>query len=150
MTSPSIEFFAGIPEELSDVRLRRDRSTGENSVKMTFVNIKAVQGVNSFAKASFNDIRLVDGEGTISIEPKSSKLFWKDKGDDEELAKIEIVFDVGSDEYWDRFMRFMQRYAETNGMEFAAAQESVDLTKTIVSCPVIIAMQELSDKCDRV
>ncbi|MCA6519905.1 MAG: hypothetical protein IM556_14900, partial [Pseudanabaena sp. M110S1SP2A07QC] len=72
------------------------------------------------------------------------------KGDDEELAKIEIVFDVGSDEYWDRFMRFMQRYAETNGMEFAAAQESVDLTKTIVSCPVIIAMQELSDKCDRV
>ena len=28
--TPSIEFFAGIPEELSDVRLRRDRSTGEN------------------------------------------------------------------------------------------------------------------------
>jgi photosystem II Psb28-2 protein len=99
---------------------------------MTFVNIKAVQGVNSFAKASFNDIRLVDSEGTISIEPKSSKLFWKDKGDDEELAKIEIVFNVGSDEYWDRFMRFMQRYAEANGMEFAAAQEPVDLTKTIL------------------
>jgi photosystem II Psb28-2 protein len=47
MTSPSIEFFVGIPEELSDVRLRRDRSTGENSVKMTFVNIKAVQGVRN-------------------------------------------------------------------------------------------------------
>jgi photosystem II Psb28-2 protein len=88
--TPSIELFIGIPEELSDVRLRRDRHTGENSVKMTFVNIKAVQGTNSFAKASFNDIRLVDSEGTISIEPKSSKLFWKDKGDDEELAKSEI------------------------------------------------------------
>ncbi len=60
MTSPSIEFFVGIPEELSDVRLRRDRSTGENSVKMTFVNIKAVQGVNSFAKASFNDSPYAD------------------------------------------------------------------------------------------
>jgi photosystem II Psb28-2 protein len=119
--SPSIEFFAGIPEELSDVRLRRDRATGEQSVKMTFVNIKAVQGVNSFTKKSFNDLRLVDSEGTISIAPKSSKLFWKNKGDDQELAKIEIVFDVGLAEHWDRFMRFMQRYAEANGMEFAAS-----------------------------
>jgi len=118
--TPSIEFFAGIPEELSDVRLRRDLSTGENSVKMTFVNIKAVQGANSFAKASFNDIRLVDREGTISIEPKSSKLFWKDKGDDEELAKIEIVFDVKSTEHWDRFIRFMERYSEANGWEFTS------------------------------
>lgn len=118
--TPSIEFFAGIPEELSDVRLRRDRKTGENSVKMTFVNIKAVQGANSFAKASFNDIRLVDSEGVISIEPRSSKLFWKDKGDDEELAKIEIVFDVSSTEHWDRFMRFMERYSAANGWEFTS------------------------------
>lgn len=118
--SPSIEFFTGIPEELSDVRLRRDPATGEQSVKMTFVDIKAVQGTTSFAKTSFNDIRLIDSEGTISIEPKSSKLFWKDKGDDEELAKIEIVFNVGQTEQWDRFMRFMQRYAEENGMEFEA------------------------------
>lgn len=117
--TPSIQFFAGIPEELSDVRLRRDRTTGENSVKMTFVNIKAVQGANSFAKASFNDIRLIDSEGTISIEPKSSKLFWKDKGDDAELAKIEIVFDLGQSDHWDRFMRFMERYSEANGFEFA-------------------------------
>jgi photosystem II Psb28-2 protein len=117
--TPTIEFFAGIPEELSDVRLRRDRHTGENSVKMTFVNIKAVQGTNSFAKASFNDIRLVDSEGTISIEPKSSKLFWKAKGDDEELAKIEILLDVGQSDHWDRFMRFMERYAAANGFEFA-------------------------------
>lgn len=119
--SPSIEFFAGVPEELSDVRLRRDRTSGDNSVKMTFVNIKAVQGANSFAKASFNDIRLIDSEGTISIEPKNSKLFWKDKGDDDELAKIEIVFDVGSTEHWDRFMRFMERYSEANGWEFTTS-----------------------------
>ncbi|MFM7885330.1 MAG: photosystem II reaction center protein Psb28 [Pseudanabaena sp.] len=122
--TPSIEFFAGIPEELSDVRLRRDRHTGENSVKMTFVNIKAVQGANSFAKASFNDIRLVDSEGTISIEPTTSKLFWKDQGDDSELAKIEIVFDVGSTDHWDRFMRFMERYSEANGWEFTSTPTS--------------------------
>ena len=122
--TPSIEFFAGVPEELSDVRLRRDRQTGENSVKMTFVNIKAVKGVNSFAKASFNDICLVDSEGTISIEPKSSKLFWKDKGDDEELAKIEIIFDVGSNDHWDRFMRFMERYSQANGWEFTSTPTS--------------------------
>lgn len=122
--TPSIEFFAGVPEELSDVRLRRDRQTGENSVKMTFVNIKAVKGVNSFANASFNDICLVDSEGTISIEPKSSKLFWKDKGDDEELAKIEIIFEVGSNDHWDRFMRFMERYSQANGWEFTSTPTS--------------------------
>jgi len=122
--TPSIEFFAGIPEELSDVRLRRDRNTGENSVKMTFVNIKAVQGANSFAKASFNDIRLVDSEGTISVAPKTSKLFWKDQGDDAELAKIEIVFDIGSSDHWERFMRFMERYSEANGWEFTSTPTS--------------------------
>jgi len=79
--TPSIEFFAGIPEELSDVRLRRD---------------------------------------PISIEPKTSKLFWQEQGDDSELAKIEIVFDVGSTDHWDRFMRFMERYSEANGWEFTS------------------------------
>jgi len=36
------------------------------------------------------------------------------------LAKIEIVFDVGSTDHWDRFMRFMERYSEANGWEFTS------------------------------
>jgi photosystem II Psb28-2 protein len=47
---PSIEFFAGIPEELSDVRLRRDRHTSENSVKMTFIGIASCDLWNAILK----------------------------------------------------------------------------------------------------
>ncbi|HEY9661864.1 MAG TPA: photosystem II reaction center protein Psb28, partial [Allocoleopsis sp.] len=39
--TPSIEFFEGVPEELSDVSLRRNRSTGVRTVLMTFVTLKS-------------------------------------------------------------------------------------------------------------
>ncbi|MBF2007532.1 MAG: photosystem II reaction center protein Psb28 [Chlorogloeopsis fritschii C42_A2020_084] len=123
MTSitPSIQFFAGIDEELSNVSLRRGRTSGKRSVLMTFNQLKAIEGFNSFTKQSLNSMRLTDEEGEINVTPSSVQfVFGGAEGD--ELQRVECKFEIERDDYWDRFMRFMHRYAEANGMAYGESQ----------------------------
>lgn len=114
---PQIEFFEGIAEELNDVSLRRNRSSGVRSVMMTFKQLKATERFNSFTKRFSNSMRLIDTEGVISVEPSSVKfIFSGPEGD--ELERVECKFEIDREDHWERFMRFMQRYAEANGMEY--------------------------------
>ncbi|QLE58093.1 photosystem II reaction center protein Psb28 [Nostoc sp. TCL26-01] len=116
-TTPSIQFFAGIFEELSNVSLRREVRTGKRIVMMKFNQLQAIAGLNSFTKQSLNSLLLTDEEGEISITPSSTKfIFGGDEGD--ELQGVECQFAVEQDDHWERFMRFMNRYAEANGMEY--------------------------------
>jgi photosystem II Psb28-2 protein len=114
---PSVEFFDGIAEDLENVSLRRNPSTGLRSVKFTFSSLKALDRGNSFIKRSFNTLQLIDSEGTISVAPTSTKLFWGGAENDE-LKRFEFVFEIDRSEHWDRFMRFMDRYSAANGMTF--------------------------------
>lgn len=114
---PSIEFFVGLSEELENVSLRRSKETGKRNVLLTFKQLKAVERFQSFTKQTYGDLRLIDEEGTISIEPSSIKfIFGGDEGD--ELARVECGFEIEQDDHWERFMRFMNRYAEANGMGY--------------------------------
>ncbi|MEB3178711.1 MAG: photosystem II reaction center protein Psb28 [Nostocaceae cyanobacterium] len=116
-TTPTIEFFAGIPEALSNVSLRRHRQTGVRSVLMSFEQVKALEGFNSFTKQSLSAMRLTDEEGVISVTPSSLQfIFGGAEGD--ELDRVECKFEIERDDHWERFMRFMQRYAEANGMAY--------------------------------
>jgi photosystem II Psb28-2 protein len=119
--TPSIQFFAGIDEELSNVSLRRSRTSGMRNVLMTFNKLKAIEGFNSFTKQSLNSMRLTDEEGEISVTPSSVQfVFGGAEGD--ELQRVECKFEIERDDYWDRFMRFMHRYAEANGMAYGESQ----------------------------
>lgn len=125
MTSitPSIQFFEGIPEELSKVSLRRNPSSGVRSVLMTFDSLKAIEKFNSFRKKFSNAMRLTDEEGEISVEPSSVQfIFGGDEGD--ELKRVECKFEIERSDHWDRFMRFMNRYAEANGMAYGEPGKS--------------------------
>lgn len=114
---PSIEFFEGISEELSNVSLRRNRSTGVRSVLMTFAHLKSLEKFNSFTKKFSKALLLIDTEGRISVEPSSVKfIFGGPEGD--ELDRVECVFEIEREDHWERFMRFMNRYAEANGMAY--------------------------------
>ncbi|MFB2920427.1 MULTISPECIES: photosystem II reaction center protein Psb28 [Aerosakkonema] len=114
---PSIEFFEGISEELSNVSLRRNRSTGVRSVLMTFAHLKSLERFNSFTKKFSKALLLIDTEGRISVEPSSVKfIFGGPEGD--ELDRVECVFEIEREDHWERFMRFMNRYAEANGMAY--------------------------------
>ena len=91
---PTVEFFAGLSEELSNVSLRRGKESGDRQVVLTFQKLKA-----------------------ITINPSSVKfLFGGDDGD--ELRGAQCGFEINDAEHWERFMRFMKRYAEANGMDY--------------------------------
>ncbi|MBL1177916.1 photosystem II reaction center protein Psb28 [Pantanalinema sp. GBBB05] len=114
---PSIQFFDGVPEELDDVSLRRNRSTGVRSVLMTFKHLNSISQFNSFRYRFSGCMKLIDDEGQISVEPTSVKFYFKgDDGDD--FDRLECRFDLDRDDHWERFLRFMNRYAEANGMEY--------------------------------
>ncbi|MBF2003571.1 MAG: photosystem II reaction center protein Psb28 [Synechococcales cyanobacterium C42_A2020_086] len=114
---PSIEFFEGIPEELSDVSLRRNRATGVRSVLMTFKTLRSIERFRSYTNRFAKGMLLTDAEGKISIEPTSVKfIFGGPEGDD--LERVECRLEIDRDEHWERFMRFMHRYAESNGMTY--------------------------------
>jgi photosystem II Psb28-2 protein len=120
-TTPSIQFFAGIDEELSNVSLRRNR-TGKRIVLMIFEQLKAIEGLNSFTKQSLNYMHLTDEEGEINITPSSVQfVFGGAEGD--ELQRVECKFEIEQDECWNRFMRFMHRYAQANGMAYGESQQ---------------------------
>ena len=115
--TPSIQFFAGITEELDNVSLRKNTRTGNRVIVMTFNKLKAIEGANSFTKQSLNSMLLTDEEGDISVTPSSTRfIFGGDEGD--ELKKVECKVEIEQEDHWERFMRFMHRYAEQNGMEY--------------------------------
>ncbi|NEQ28693.1 MAG: photosystem II reaction center protein Psb28 [Microcoleus sp. SIO2G3] len=117
---PSIEFFEGLPEDLSGVSLRRNRA-GVRIVLFTFERLRAIDRFNSYTKRFANALRLTDSEGAISIEPSSVQfIFGGDEGD--ELKRVECKLEIDRDDHWERLMRFMQRYAEANGMEYGEAR----------------------------
>lgn len=118
LQAPSIEFFQGVAEELSNVSLRRNKNTGIRNVLMIFESLNALNKFNSFTKGSAQNLILIDSEGKIIVTPNSLKMIF---GDDEgnELKRVECKFEIESDSHWERFTRFMNRYAEANGMEFA-------------------------------
>ncbi len=115
--TPSIEFFVGLSEELDQVSLRRTKNTGVRKVLMTFKTLKAIEKFQSFTQRTYGDLRLIDSEGIISVEPSSVKfIFGGDEGDD--LKRVECGFEIPDEDHWERFMRFMGRYAEANGMNY--------------------------------
>lgn len=124
MTSqrPNIEFFEGISEDLSGVSLRRDRSSGHRIVLLVFNQLNAIERFNSYTKRFAKAIRLTDDEGTILMEPSSVQfIFGGPEGDD--LQRVECKIELDRDEHWERFQRFMDRYAAANGMEYGESPQ---------------------------
>lgn len=115
--TPSIEFFQGVPEELSGVSLRRNKNTGVRNVLMIFESLNALEKFNSFTKGSAQNLRLIDSEGEILVTPSSLKMiFGGDEGD--ELKQVRCTFEIEAESHWQRFARFMDRYAAANDMEY--------------------------------
>jgi photosystem II Psb28-2 protein len=90
---------------------------------MTFNTLKALEKFNSFTKRSLNSMLLSDEEGAISVDPSSVQfLFSGPEGD--ELKRVECQFEVDREDHGERFMRFMNRYAEVNDMAYSETAKS--------------------------
>ncbi|MBE7382075.1 MAG: photosystem II reaction center protein Psb28 [Leptolyngbya sp. SIO1E4] len=120
--TPLVEFFDGVPEQISDVSLRRDRSTGDRLVLLIFERLQAIEEFKSFRSRFSRALRLTDSEGIITIEPSGVKfIFGGPEGDD--LKQVECTLAIDRDDHWERFMRFMHRYADANGMVYGEPEK---------------------------
>ncbi len=127
--APTIEFFEGIAEELSDVSLRRNRQTGERIILMVFEKLQALERFNSFTNEFRKALVLRDAEGAIAVEPDGLKIVWGgDEGD--ELRWVECKFAIARDDHFERFMRFMNRYAAANGMAYEESPSDPSVKKS--------------------
>lgn len=119
---PTVEFFEGIAEEISNVSLRRDSATGDRIVLLLFERLQAIEEFQSFRSRFSGALKLTDSEGVIAIEPSGVKfIFSGPEGDD--LKHVECKLAIDREDHWERFMRFMHRYADANGMAYGEAEK---------------------------
>lgn len=104
----TIQFSRGIDEDVvPDVRLTRSRSGNNSTATFFFERPQALD------KDNLNEITgmyLVDEEGEIACRDVKAKFV------NGEPVGIEALHIMKSAAEWDRFMRFMDRYAEAHGL----------------------------------
>ena len=103
-----IQFSRGVDETVvPDVRLTRSRSGDTGTATFIFQNPKAL---DSNSTEEITGMYMVDEEGEIITREVKGKFI---NGKPE---IIEAIYLMKSPEEWERFMRFMERYAEENGL----------------------------------
>merc|ERR1719506_521416 len=113
--SAYIEFILGVPEPcVPDVSLTRSRDGSSGMATFSFDNPTFLQA-STEALGETTGMYLKDSEGTM----KSTDVTATFTNGKPRIVKGVVVM-KGSDE-WDRFMRFMERYAEANGLGFSKA-----------------------------
>jgi photosystem II 13kDa protein len=104
-----IQFSKGITEEvIPDVRLTRSRSGESGTATFFFQNPRALDATST---EDITGMYMIDEEGEIVTREVKGK-FVNGKAD-----ALEALYIMKSVEEWDRFMRFMERYAEQNGLD---------------------------------
>ncbi|MBE7380599.1 MAG: photosystem II reaction center protein Psb28 [Leptolyngbya sp. SIO1E4] len=104
-----IEFARGVVEEVvPDVRLTRSRDGTDGTATFYFEHPKAF----SEEGLEITGMYMVDEEGELVTREVNGKFI------NGEPAGIEATFVIKSLAEWERFMRFMNRYAEENGLGF--------------------------------
>ncbi|MBD0269948.1 photosystem II reaction center protein Psb28 [Pseudanabaena sp. FACHB-2040] len=104
-----IQFARGIAEEvIPDVKMTRAKDGTNGTATFYFDYPKAL----SQEGIEITGMYLVDEEGELVSRDVNGKFV------NGEPAGIEARYIIKSVEEWERFMRFMNRYAEQNGLGF--------------------------------
>ena len=102
-----IQFSRGIKEDVvPDIRLTRAKDLSDGTATFYFDRPKALIEEDGEVTGMY----MVDEEGELSTRDVNGKFV------NGEPAGIEAVFVMRGQEEWDRFMRFMERYANENGL----------------------------------
>ena len=110
-----IQFIKGIDEKvLPDIRLTRSRYGSTGSATFRFKNANILD--KSLAlNGEITGMYMIDKEGVLETRDVSAR-FVNGKP-----QAVESIYIMKSAEAWDRFMRFMERYGESNGLVFTKA-----------------------------
>ena len=111
----SIQFVRGLEEKvIPDVKLTRAKDGSSGIATFLFDNPN-VFDASTAAEGEVTGMFMVDDEGEISTNDVNAR-FSNGKP-----QAIESTYVMTSPEQWDRFMRFMEKYGEANGLGFKAA-----------------------------
>jgi photosystem II protein len=110
-----IQFIKGLNETVSpDVRLTRSRDGSTGTATFCFKNPNILD--KSTAKeGEITGMYLIDNEGILETRDVNAR-FVNGKPE-----AIESIYIMKNPEAWDRFMRFMERYGQVNGLVFTKA-----------------------------
>lgn len=104
-----IQFIRGVDEEVvPDVRLTRAKDGNSGRAVFYFENPQLLQ------KGSLEilGMYLIDEEGELIAREVNAKFV------NGQPTAIEAIYPMKSSQDWDRFMRFMGRYADAHGLAF--------------------------------
>ncbi|MBD2496170.1 photosystem II reaction center protein Psb28 [Nostoc sp. FACHB-280] len=103
-----IQFSRGVNEDVvPDVRLTRSRSGDTGTATFVFTNPKILDQGNT---DEVTGMYMLDEEGEIVTREVKVKFI------NGRAEALEAIYIMKSSDEWDRFMRFMERYAEENGL----------------------------------
>jgi photosystem II 13kDa protein len=108
----SIQFIKGINETvIPNIKLTRSRDGSTGTATFRF-NEPKILDVSMEDKGDITGMYLLDEEGELVTREVNAKFInGKPKA-------IESVYIIKSPESWDRFMRFMEKYADENNLSF--------------------------------
>jgi photosystem II protein len=110
-----IQFIRGLDEKvLPDVRLTRSRDGTTGTATFRFKNPNILDK-STIKEGEITGMYLIDNEGVLETRDVNTRFI---NGKPE---CIESIYIMKSPAAWDRFIRFMERYAETNGLVFTKA-----------------------------
>lgn len=113
--SAEIQFIRGLEEKvIPDIKLTRARDGSSGTATFKFSNPN-VFDASTTASGDVTGMFLVDEEGEMGTTSVNAS-FVNGKP-----QSIESVLMLKSPQEWDRFMRFMERYGEANGLGFTKA-----------------------------
>nr|YP_009402699.1 photosystem II protein W [Compsopogon caeruleus]ARX96053.1 photosystem II protein W [Compsopogon caeruleus] len=115
MLMATIQFIPGLDEEvIPDVRLTRSRDGSTGTATFRFANPKILD-INTTKNGEITGMYLIDEEGELVTRDVSARFI------NGKPQAIEAVYVIKNPEDWDRFMRFMERYANNNNLTFTKA-----------------------------
>jgi len=110
-----IQFVKGLEEKvIPDIKLTRARDGSSGIATFNFSNPN-VFDASTASQGEITGMFLVDGEGEMTTTDVNAR-FTNGKP-----QSIESTLVLKSPQEWDRFMRFMERYGEANGLGFSKA-----------------------------
>mmetsp|Transcript_6039 Transcript_6039/g.5633 ORF Transcript_6039/g.5633 Transcript_6039/m.5633 type:complete len:151 (-) Transcript_6039:111-563(-) len=111
-----IEFVKGLEEKvIPDIKLTRAKDGSSGTAKFQFSNPN-VFDASTASEGEITGMYLVDDEGELTTSDVNANFV---NGKPQSISSLVVL---NSPEEWDRFMRFMEKYGEANGLVFNKAK----------------------------
>jgi photosystem II 13kDa protein len=111
----TLQFYRGTDETVvPKVKITRSKDGSKGTASFVFENPNALSGDSI---EGITGLYMVDEEGEISTKDVNARFI------NGQAFALEALYIIRSPAEWDRFIRFMERYSEANGMGLTKKEE---------------------------